>query len=407
MGMLHTPYPTLDTAPVGMQPPPSRRPVALYTIAGLSLVVGALGVTWGLKGSSKSDTPTAPVVQPLPAAAIPPSAPSRPTEPEKVAVSVESDAPNAHVVFRRRVVSAPMATEIAASEIVELVEVSAPGYKTERYWLTLDRATHLKAHLTKGAGLDEASEEATLTALGEVSQPAIAAAAPAPAPTKVAAAAPAPKETPAPAVAAVKVAPALTPVAAPKETPAPVVAVAKTVDKPTTAARLAPRKIGRSAEAPAAPQVATSDEPRPAFADAPPKEMPAAAPAPTPAPTAVEAPPQPVTSAVARPAVVVSPAAVQPPHNISPAAFRSLRVSGNAEIEAPVTVAKQMVRDSKAKVTAAVKACVSLTGDVTAASLIKSSGYPEYDRVLLEGVRGWKFKSGDAVCSAVTFAFKP
>jgi hypothetical protein len=61
--------------------------------------------------------------------------------------------------------------QITPSDIVELVEVSAPGYKTVRYWLTFDRPTTLNAKLVKGNGLDEASEEATLVALGEVSAP--------------------------------------------------------------------------------------------------------------------------------------------------------------------------------------------------------------------------------------------
>ena len=316
-------------------------------------------MTWGFKSSSTpAEPPHAPAPIAQPAAAIPPSAPTKPTDPEKIAVTIESDVSNAHVVFRRHVTVAPMAAVLAPNPIVELVEVSAPGYKTERYWLTLDRATHLKAHLVKGAGLDEASEEATLTALGEVAtQPAAAA--------------------------------------------APVVAIAKTVEKPTTAARLAPRKIGRTAEVPVVQQL--NEEPAPAIAEA--------APAPSPPPPAVEPTPAPAALPVPEVAKPVEAApvavAITPPHNISPAAFKAMRTSGTAEIEAPITIAKQIVRDGKTKVSAAVKACVSITGEVASVAMIKSSGYPEYDRALLDGVRTWRFKSGEAVCSAVTFAYKP
>ena len=37
--------------------------------------------------------------------------------------------------------------EINSTDVVELVEFSAPGYKTTRYWLTFDRPTYLTAHL--------------------------------------------------------------------------------------------------------------------------------------------------------------------------------------------------------------------------------------------------------------------
>ena len=46
--------------------------------------------------------------------------------------------------------------------------MSSPGYRTTRYWLTFDRADVLKAHLVKGTGSVEATEEETLVALGEV-----------------------------------------------------------------------------------------------------------------------------------------------------------------------------------------------------------------------------------------------
>ena len=387
-GMLNTPYPNPMIAA-----PRARKPYAMYTVAGLSVVVGALGVAWGLKGPSKA-TEVQPVAKaqpapaPLPAAAIPRPTPKAP-EVEKIAVSVDADAPNSHVTFRRRVAQAPMATEIAATDIVELVEVSAPGYKTERYWLTLDRATHLRARLTKGAGLVEASEEATLAALGEVSpaQPAIAAAAPAPVATK--------------AVVEKKAVVAEKPVVVAAATPAPRAEV-KVVEK-TVAKELAkPRKIGRG-EAPA-----TGDEPRPAFVDAAPVVA-QTLPEPTRAEPAAREQTMP-EAAKAEPAVSQAQPAVaktEAPHNISPAAFKALRLSGNVQIDAPTMVAKEMVRDSKAKVSAAVKVCVNASGEITVASMIKSSGYEGYDKVLLDGVRGWKFKTGEAVCSAVTFAFTP
>jgi len=256
-----------------------------------------------------------------------------------------------------------MTQEIAASEIVELVEVSAPGYKTERYWLTLDRATHLVAHPAKGTGLDEASEEATLIALGEMAAP-----------------------TPAIAVAI-----------APKQEIKKVVERTVARPEPVVEARLAPRKIGHAAEAP----IEKVEEPRPAFLDQP-------APAPT-MPAVEAAKPVEAPMPVAEAPVPVEPAPMVAkvaggPHTV---AFKAMLTSGNLDIDAPITAAKEMVRDSKAKVTAAVKVCSGADGNVASVALIKSSGYEAYDKVLLDGVRGWKFKTGDAVCSAVAFAFVP
>jgi len=170
--------------------------------------------------------------------------------PAKVEVELDADAPNAHVVFRRRVATTPMKTEINPSDIVELVEVSAPGYRTAKFWLTFDRATHLKAHLAKGSGFEEATEEQTLVALGEIAapaQPAIVAAAPTAVAPVVAqqprrkighaleAEQPAaqPAEQPKPAVAS---APAPAPVAATPvvEAPKPAVVEAPKVEAPHT-----------------------------------------------------------------------------------------------------------------------------------------------------------------------------
>jgi hypothetical protein len=83
-------------------------------------------------------------------------------------VTLEANVANARVTFRRRVTAAPTTLQILPSDIVELVEVSAPGHKTLRYWLTFDRPTKLIAQLARGSGSLEATEEQTLIALGEV-----------------------------------------------------------------------------------------------------------------------------------------------------------------------------------------------------------------------------------------------
>jgi serine/threonine protein kinase len=150
-------------------PPPAKKPWLMYGVAGAGLLVGALGLMLGMRGGNDGDkvanqAPPPPTTAPAPAAATQPTA-------QKIEVQVDSNVPGARVTFRRRLSAAPATMQIPASDIVELVEVSAPGHKTMRYWLTFDRPTQLKATLVKGDGLVEASEEQTLVALGELAAP--------------------------------------------------------------------------------------------------------------------------------------------------------------------------------------------------------------------------------------------
>jgi tRNA A-37 threonylcarbamoyl transferase component Bud32 len=220
------PAPTLDTPYPGimMAAPAHKRPVVMYGLAGAGLLVGVLGIALAMRGGSKHvDKPVAvaPAPAPLPAAAVP----ATPAV-QKITVALEANVPNARVTFRRRVNVAPATMQLTPSDIVELVEVSAPGYRTMRYWITFDRPTKLVAQLGKGNGAVEATEEQTLIALGEVQAPA----------------APAPIETPKPAAAVVAVA-TVAPAAAPKMTGEP--------EHPM------PRKIGRSEETPVETPVET------------------------------------------------------------------------------------------------------------------------------------------------------
>ncbi len=172
-----TPWPVAADA-AALPPPPRARPGALlYGMVGLGLLVGAAGLYMGLRGGNGAAAPTvaaAPaVVAPPPAAA----AAAMPAErkPSKITVVIEADAPGARVTMRRRVSDAPATSEVSANDIVEMVEISAPGRQTVRYWLTFDRATKLSARLPKGSGVVEATEEETLIALGEAMAPTLVA----------------------------------------------------------------------------------------------------------------------------------------------------------------------------------------------------------------------------------------
>ena len=418
-GMLNTPYPTVDT----IQPPMADLAKAMaakqngkgkgiYIIAGASLLLGGLGLMYGLKGSNSKDA-AATASHSNAMASMPQQQQPIQREPQKIDVDLEANVPGARVTFRRHLTQAPEHEEVAPIDVVELVEFSAPGYKTERYWITFDRPTHLKAHLVKGTGIEEASEEATLVALGEADAIVMTGTAP-----KLAQNEPAKNTNNNTATNTLVHSDAVAMAAA---TPAPPVAARRKIGRGTsdspeesvkTEAIVQTRsKNNNAAVAEGAPAMVTA-VPAPPRVEAPVAE----APKPTPAPVAMAAAPPPsqpvpelARTAPAPTAPVV--AAAEPPKTIAPAAFTSMRVSGGA-IEPPETVQTQMMRDEKTKASAVVKVCIDTNGSVTAASMAKSSGYPVYDQKLTEGVHSWRYKpymlNGKATpaCSAVVFAFR-
>ncbi|HEY5945289.1 MAG TPA: AgmX/PglI C-terminal domain-containing protein, partial [Kofleriaceae bacterium] len=217
---------------------------------GGGILMGMIGLIIGVRGSNEPAPAPAPIVQ-----QAQPAAAATPVAPQKIDVSLDADIANARVVFRRRVHQAPTTLEINATDVVELVEVSATGYKTTRYWLTFDRPTYLKAHLVKGTGSIEATEEETLAALGEVimvngTAPEQVAAAPLPVQHLPAAAMPAAASLQGIGTAKTLERPPVQPIVKPAQ--------------PATEAQvaLAPRKIGRAA-AESEPAVVAATEPPP------------------------------------------------------------------------------------------------------------------------------------------------
>ncbi len=371
--MLDTPWPPphVDamhnvSLPVGQ---PAKKPWALYGMAAFGLLVGGAGLMVGLRGTNSKETTAAvtPAPAPLPATATP--APRATQAPSKVQVDLEANVANARVTFRRRVSAAPSTMQITPSDIVELVEISAPGYKTLRYWLTFDRPTHLTAKLVKGSGLEEASEEATLIALGEVSAPATPA---------VAAAAPV-------AVAKAEL------VKAPEPEK---VAVAKTVKAPApekVAVVAAPaRKIGKGAAEEAKIETAvveaTMPEPTPAIE---PAIEPVAAPEPEPvtAEPAV-ATPEPVVVPAPKVEPVAEPAVARPA--IDKATMSSVVGQHRSEI-------LKCLAEGKKK-TPAMKGTITLQLQVDAAGKVRAQvqstlGSPLVAACVIKAANDWKFPS--------------
>jgi serine/threonine-protein kinase len=374
----------LDHVALPKTPPHmAKKPYALYAVAGLGVLVGAMGLIIGLRGgkTEKVAMTPAPVQPPLPATAT-----QLPKEPVKIAVELEADAPNAHFVFRRRVSASPEQIQISATDVVELVEVSAPGYKTQRYWLTLDRPTHLKAHLVKGNGSLEATEEETLIALGEVpapAQPAVAAAAPAPVQARTVEHAPAP------------ITHAIAPVAT---------AAAPTTDVAADAPAMAPRKIGRAAadaqpatpETPAPAEVATT-EPAPVTSGV-------AAPEPVPAPKEETKPEQTMPVAnVDEP----KPAATMP-EPARPAIDKATvsSVIGQHRPEVLKCFAEGKKKDHAMKGTLDLQLEVDATGKVKHIQVQSTINNPLVAACVVKSANAWRFPSrGGADMATVNYPF--
>jgi hypothetical protein len=99
------------------------------------------------------------------------------------------------------------------------------------------------------------------------------------------------------------------------------------------------------------------------------------------------------------------------PMNIAPGTLESQRIRGDKNI-VPDDKTKVAIQDAKRdRVIGSFKLCVDVTGAVTAVTLLKSSGFPDYDRKIIREMNKWAYKpypmNGHAVpvCSAVTFIY--
>lgn len=96
---------------------------------------------------------------------------------------------------------------------------------------------------------------------------------------------------------------------------------------------------------------------------------------------------------------------------VPPNVLTMMRLTGTTQIH-PTEVTKQaMQRDGRPRTTGIAKVCVSEIGAVTHASMLQSTKYPDYDALLLAGIRSWTYKPYAAkgrnvkVCGTVTFVY--
>jgi hypothetical protein len=101
------------------------------------------------------------------------------------------------------------------------------------------------------------------------------------------------------------------------------------------------------------------------------------------------------------------------PQAVMPTVLSNLRTSGETQILPDAATVEEIQRSGKSKVIGSFKLCVSITGDVTGVVVLKSTGFPAYDKKITAGIRTWKHrpylvdKKPMAVCSAETFIYKP
>jgi TonB family protein len=106
-----------------------------------------------------------------------------------------------------------------------------------------------------------------------------------------------------------------------------------------------------------------------------------------------------------------APVAPKQPELVAPTMVEAQRIAGQKLIQPDDGTKLQMARDGRPGVEARVKMCLSASGDVARTSLVRSSGYAEYDAIILATMQAWKYRpylvnaAPTAVCTQVTFIY--
>jgi TonB family protein len=82
---------------------------------------------------------------------------------------------------------------------------------------------------------------------------------------------------------------------------------------------------------------------------------------------------------------------VTKPPIITPADAKALRISGDDQIDAPGAVKVAMVHAGQASLFAAIRICISAGGEVDSVTILRSTGYSEYDQKLVDEMGTWQF----------------
>lgn len=99
------------------------------------------------------------------------------------------------------------------------------------------------------------------------------------------------------------------------------------------------------------------------------------------------------------------------PQNVPPTLLEAYRIAGTKEIE-PSTETRDAIGKTGRRAIASIKLCLDTSGSIEKPTLLKSSGYPEYDNLIVEQIAtSWRFRPYEVngrvtrVCTAATFLF--
>jgi cysteine-rich repeat protein len=89
------------------------------------------------------------------------------------------------------------------------------------------------------------------------------------------------------------------------------------------------------------------------------------------------------------------------------------RIAGDPQIHAPQEVRVQMAERGATATLGAVKMCLREDGGVLSLRLLRSTGYPAYDRLLTASMQGWRYRpyqladgTNVMACTVVTFIYR-
>ena len=100
------------------------------------------------------------------------------------------------------------------------------------------------------------------------------------------------------------------------------------------------------------------------------------------------------------------------PHNVPPTLLEGYRIAGNQAIAPDDLTKVAIARAGRERLIGSLKLCVDETGAVTIITLLKSTGFPDYDAKLEREMWQWRYKPYEVngrpvrVCTAITFIYK-
>jgi TonB family protein len=99
------------------------------------------------------------------------------------------------------------------------------------------------------------------------------------------------------------------------------------------------------------------------------------------------------------------------PPSLAPSIVEARRIRGEPQIVPPDVVKIVMVQRKRRQLVASVKLCLDVAGVPSSLTMLKSSGYRDYDRHIRETMQAWRYSpftvdgAPAPVCTAVTFVY--